>query len=294
MRVIFVGKDRVVWKRILLYVATFGISRRLWLHKLHKEIDGHAALGVNHRLNFWLLVLPIIGPFIVQCRLTKHLNNDLHADDPLTYGPTWALCLVGLVPILGNAFYIGWTQDRMNRYWAMQRNNPIHAIDIDVGLEKDKKFLIELEAARKESYVAGSRFDRKQRLREERWRAKVEGLEEIRREREEVRAKGGSTPVLPWKRPHQPPKTILHITCGGCETQFDVEQDPYHETPIDCPKCDAHDVMPPLYGGGGQIERIVDVTCPGCEADFRTKAPEEGPIDIVCPDCGLEETIELA
>jgi hypothetical protein len=294
VRVVFVGKDRVVWQRILLYIVTFGISRRFWLSKLNKEIDGHAALGINHRLNVFLLILPIIGPFMVQCKTTQRLNNELHSDDPITYGPTWALCLLGLVPILGNAFYIGWTQDRMNRYWAAQRGNQAHGIDIDVGLDQDKKFLIELESARKESSASGSRFDRTKRLREERWRAKVSGLETVRREREEVRAKGGSTPVMPWKRPRQPPKTILHVTCGSCQTKFDVEQDPYHETRIDCQKCDAHEVMPPLYGGGGEMERIVDVTCPQCAAEFRSKAPEEGPVTIHCPDCGLEETIELA
>ncbi len=292
MRVVFVGKNRVVWQRVLLYVATFGISRRIWLYRLNKEIDGHAALGINHRLNLILLCLPILGPFLVQCRTAARLNNDLHADEPLAYGPTWALCLLGLVPIAGNGFFIGWTQDRMNKYWHLQRGNMAHGIDIDVGLEKDKKFLIELEAARLESYVAGSRFDRKQKKREERWRAKVENLETVRAEREQVRALGGSTPVMPWKRPHQPPKTILKITCGQCDTAFTVEQDPYHATHIECPQCHLKETLPAVYGGGGITERVLQVSCPQCHAAFKTKAPEEGPVDIVCPECGLEERLE--
>ncbi len=294
MRVVFVGKNRVVWQRVLLYIVTFGISRRIWLYRLNKEIDGHAALGINHRLNLILLLLPIFGPFIVQCRTTAHLNNDLHADEPLSYGPTWALCLAGLVPILGNGFYIGWTQDRMNKYWQIQRRSQAHGIDIDVGLENDKKFLIELEQARKDSYVAGSRFDRKQRKREERWHAKVETLETIRAEREQVRALGGSTPVFPWKRPHQPPQTVLKITCGKCATEFSVEQDPYHETHIVCPGCQLAETLPPVYGGGGVTERVLKIECPQCQASFKTTAPEDGPVDIVCPECGLEDTLAVA
>lgn len=292
VRVVFVGKDRVVWKRVLYYVLSFGITRRIWLYRLNKELDGHAALGTNHNLNKVLLILPIIGPFIVQCQTTKRINNDLHTDQPLAYGPTWALCLLGLVPIIGNGFYIGWTQDRMNRYWRFEKDNMEHGIDIDVGLQEDRKFLIELEKARKESYQAGSRFDRKARLREERWRAKVDGLEEIRREREEVRAKGGSTPVLPWKRPTPIPKTVLKITCK-CGHAFQRQRDPYHPTEIRCPKCDAVEVLPAEYGGGGVVERVVDVECPQCNAAFRAKGPEDEPLDIVCPDCGLEETLTV-
>lgn len=293
MRVVFVGKDRVVWKRVVLYLVTFGISRRIWLHKVNKEIDGHAALGIPHRLNVALLVLPVVGPFIVQCRTTQHLNDDLHADEPLSYGPTWALCLLGLVPILGNAFYIGWTQDRLNKYWAIQRGNQEHGIDIDVGLEKDKKFLIELDKARRESYAAGSRFDRKQRKREERWRRHVDELEEIRLERERVRALGGSTPVLPWKRPEGPPKAILHITCGTCSTTFDVEQDPYRDTRLECPKCGTSEVLPAVHGGGAG-SRVLQVSCPQCDARFKAEAPEEGPVPIQCPECGLEDTLQTA
>ena len=242
MRVVFVGRDRVVWKMLLLYMVTFGVSRRIWLYRVNKEIDGHAALGINHRMNLFLLVLPIIGPFIVQCRTTGHLNKDLHSDAGLVYGPTWALCLLGLVPVLGNASYMGWTQDRLNKYWAHQKDHPSHAIDIDVGLEQDKKYLAELEKARLESYHAGSRFDRHKRERQERWRSRIAHLETLGEERQRARDAGGSTPVLPWKRPTMLEERLLAVTCQ-CEHRFEVLHDRRHDLEIQCPSCGRKEVL---------------------------------------------------
>ncbi|MGB1587088.1 MAG: FmdB family zinc ribbon protein [Thermoplasmatota archaeon] len=247
MRVVFVGRDRVVWKRLVLYIVTFGISRRIWLYRVNKEIDGHAALAIDHRLNAFLLALPIIGPFIVQCQTTGRLNRDLHSDAELKYGPTWALCLLGLVPILGNGFYIGWTQDRLNRYWAHERDNPQHGIDIDVGLEEDPEFRKKLDKARKESYEAGSRFDRRKRERQERWRARIAPLETIGEERRTVREQGGSTPLLPWRRPQPLERRLLHITCQ-CGHGFDLETDFREAVEITCPKCQRKETLRGLTG----------------------------------------------
>lgn len=242
MRVVFVGRDRVVWKRIVLYVLTLGISRRIWLYRVNKEVDGHAALGIDHKLNLFLLCLPIIGPFIVQCQTTGRLNSDLQSDAGLKYGPTWALCLLGLIPIVGNGFYIGWTQDRLNRYWAFERDNPQHGIDIDVGLEQEKQFRVAIEKARLESYEAGSRFDRRKRDRQERWRARIAPLQTVGEERRKAREEGGSTPVLPWRSPNHLEKRQLTITCN-CGHQFKKTTDWSDDLPIKCPKCGQEEVL---------------------------------------------------
>ena len=247
MRVVFVGRDRVIWKRLLLYVLTLGISRRIWLHRVNKEIDGHAALGIDHKLNAFLLVLPIIGPFIVQCQTTGRLNNDLHSGAKLVYGPTWALCLLGLIPILGNGFYIGWTQDRLNKYWQHEKDNPQHGIDIDVGLEEDPEYVQKIHKARLQSYEAGSRFDRRRQERQERWRARVAPLETIGEERRKGREEGGSKPLLPWRRPQPLERRLLHVTCQ-CEHRFDVETDWKEQVEITCPKCKRSETLRGLTG----------------------------------------------
>lgn len=254
VRVVFVGRDRIVWRRLVLYVLTLGVSRRVWLYRVNKEIDGHAALGINHKLNAALLVLPVVGPLVVQCQTAGRLNT-VFSDSDLTYGPTPALCAAGLVPILGNGFFLGWSQDRLNRYWALEKADPSHAIDIDVGLQDDEEFLRELEQARKESYATGSRFDRRQRQRQERWRQRISGFEGVAEERQRVRERGGSTPVLPWKRPRAPPTRVLHVQCNRGHA-FDVEADPYEPVELVCPRCGESETLPPLHGlpprpGGG-------------------------------------------
>lgn len=246
VRVVFVGRDRVVWRRLVLYVLTLGISRRVWLYRVNKEIDGHAALGINHGLNAALLALPILGPLVVQCQTAGRLNA-VFSDSDLAYGPTPALCAAGVVPVLGNGFFLGWSQDRLNRYWALEKADPSHAIDIDVGLQEDKEFLQELEQARRESYETGSRFDRRSRQRRERWRRRISGLEHVAEERQRVRERGGSTPVLPWKRPRAPPTRILHVRCNN-DHAFDVEADPYEEVVLTCPQCGETERLPPLHG----------------------------------------------
>ncbi len=258
MRVVFVGRDRVVWKRIVYYLLSLGVTRRVWLYRVNKEVDGHAALGLNHRLNLVLLLLPIIGPFIVQCQTAARLNHVL-SDSDLGYGPTPALCAFGLVPILGNAAFIGWSQDRLNKYWALEKADPSHAIDIDVGLQSDPEFLKELEAARLDSYVTGSRFDRRQRQRQDRWRQRMSGFEGVAQARQEVRDLGGSTPLLPWKRPVRPPTRILHVTCSN-EHSFDAQADPYEEVALVCPQCGEKEVLPPLHGLPKQVLESPDAT----------------------------------
>ncbi len=254
MRVVFVGRDRVVWKRILFYVLTFGITRRVWLYRVNKEVDGHAALGLNHRLNLALLILPIIGPFIVQCQTASRLNQ-VFSDSDLSYGPTPALCLAGLVPILGNASFIGWSQNRLNRYWALEKADPSHAIDIDVGLQDDPDFLKELEAARLDSYVTGSRFDRRQRERQDRWRQRISGFEGVAKARQEVRDRGGSTPLMPWRRPARPPTRLLHVTCSN-DHAFDARADPYDAVELVCPQCGEQETLAPLHGLPKRVEKV--------------------------------------
>lgn len=296
VRVVFVGQDRPVWKVVLLYIVTLGIYRRVWLYKVNKEIDGHAALGLNHGLNLFLLILPVVGPSIVTFQTAHRLNHNLEASRPLAYGPTWALWLATLVPILGNGFFLGWTQDRLNKYWPMEKDNPEHAIDIDKGLEKDKKFLVELKEAQKRSYEAGSRFDRKKQARRERWAARARRLREIRAERAQVRAAGGSTPVLPWLPPDRPTPRELHVTCGRCDTGFDVTQDPFADTPLLCPKCGLTEVLPSLRSdglAGGEKAAFagLEVDCPKCQTHFHATRRLDGPTEIQCYECGHKETL---
>lgn len=241
---VFVGRDRVVWKRLLLWFVTFGISRRIWLHRVNKELDGHAALGINHRLNVILLCLPILGPLVVQGQTAKRINQNLRHPD-VRFGPTWALALVGVVPLAGNGFFLGWVQARLNEYWATERVNPTHAIDIDVGLENDPKFLVAIEKARKESYQAGSRFDRRQRERQERWRHRIAHLETVGEERQKVRDEGGSTPVLPWKRPQPLEKRRLEVQCP-CGHKFQHTTDWRDDVELKCPKCGRTETLPGL------------------------------------------------
>lgn len=294
MRVVFIGRDRSVWKRLVLYVVTLGITRRIWLYRLNKEMDGHLALGLDHRVNAGLLVLPVLGPTIVTAQTSGRVRRMLGGT--FAYGPAWAVYLATWVPILGNLFFIGWTQDRVNRYWRESRRHPEQGIDIDVGLEDDPEFLVEMGQALKESYEAGSRFDRKKQRRRERWRHRKEHWRAIQDERARVRAAGGSTPMLPWLRPRREPRRVMHITCGRCAHRFDLERDPYAETPVVCPECGLSDVLPslrsdPLAGTqrGGIVK--VEVDCPDCGHHFHARRDSTGKTRIACPQCGKADTL---
>lgn len=296
MRVVFVGQRRILWRQAVLYLVTLGIYRRVWLYRVNKEIDGHAALGLNHYWNKVLLILPLIGPTVVTYRTARHCNTDLHAGAPLKYGPTWALWLATWVPILGNGFFILWTQDRLNRYWDYEKSNPEHGIDIDLDLDKDKRFVAELKKAQVRSFEAGSRFDRKKERRRERWAARRAGWQEVQVERQVVRSAGGSTPVLPWRRPERPVPRTLRITCGRCRQEFDVLQDPFAETPLLCPQCGLHEVLPSLRSDAlAQPEpaalAALEVDCPQCMTHFHVLRDLHGPTELVCYQCGHKETL---
>lgn len=279
------------------YILTLGIYRRIWLYRVNKELDGHAALGINHRLNVLLLILPIIGPTIVTYQTTRRCNADLHSGAELQYGPTPLLWLgTFLLPIIGPAAHMVWTQDRLNKYWQYEKANPDHGIDVDQGLSKDKKFVAELKKAREASMEAGSRFDRAKEHRREKWRRATADLREARKERALVRAAGGSTPVLPWRRPERPRLHLLHVTCGRCEQGFDVHRDPVAETPVLCPKCGLREVLPSLRGDPlkqlqpGALSSL-EVDCPKCDTHFHALRDLYGPTQIQCYNCGHQETL---
>lgn len=284
MRVVVTGQQRPLWRIVLLYVVTLGIYRRIWLYRVNKEIDGHAGLGLNHRQTLILLILPIIGPSIVNWQTAYRLNNYLYTEEDLPYGPTWGLWAATLVPILGNGFFMAWTQDRLNVFWEVEKDNTKLAVDIDQGLSKDKAFLARVKRAKAQSEQAGSRLRDRPSLRE------------IRHEREAVRAVGGSTPVLPWKRPEPEPPRIVHIQCSQCDTKFDAERDVYQATPIVCPKCGKTDVLPSLRSDEaaqpeGALVTTLKVDCPKCKTRFHAIRDLDGPTKIVCPECGHTGTI---
>lgn len=296
MRVVFVGRPRALWRLALLYIVTFGISRRVWLYKVNKEVDGHAALGLDHRMTVFLLCLPIIGPWIVTGQTAYRLNTYLETDMHLPYGPTWALSLTPLGWILGNGFFLLWTQDRLNTYWAHEKNNPRHAIDITQGLDKDTAFQRDIQKALAASRKAGSRSDSKWERRKQRLLATGATLNAIHEERGRVRAAGGSTPLLPWKRPQRPPRHRLKVVCGQCELEFDAEQDPFAETPLVCPRCGMKEVLPSLRGDDlAERETVVmaslQVDCPKCQTRFHALRDLHGPTQVVCFQCGHKGTV---
>ncbi len=295
MRVVFVGRDRKVPKRLIYYVLTFGISRRIWLHRINKELDGHDALLLNHNWIRFLLVLPIIGPTIVT-KQTAARAARMMRDSPVRYGPPLPLWLLTWLPILGNLFFIGWTQHKLNQFWVHERRHPEHGIEIDMDLSDDPGFLLELEKARQESYFAGSRYDRRAERRREQW-AMVQGRwHNIQDERAAVREAGGSTPVLPWRRPERPPRVRLKATCGRCSHQFEVERDPLAETSLVCPNCELAEVLPSLRSDTlSRKEKVavpaVGVDCPRCKKHFSTVRNLHGPTPVKCPGCGLEDEL---
>lgn len=295
MRVVFVGRDRVVRRQLVLYVLTFGISRRVWLHRVNKELDGHEALGLNHTVNAVLLCLPVLGPTIVAFQTAGRVGAML-AGSGVKYGKPWAIWLASLVPLLGNLVYIAWTQGRLNRFWAAERAHPEHGVEIDVRLDDDPAFLVELGKAVRESYHPGSRFDQRKQARREAFERRREAYGSLRQERAAVRAAGGSTPLLPWSRPRLPDARTLHVTCGRCETRFDVTQDPLVDTPVVCPSCKLTEVLPslrgdPLRGREKAAVPTLQARCPQCRTQFTGVRNLHGPTLLRCPKCGREDLL---
>jgi len=322
VRVVFVGRDRRVWKRIALYLVTLGVSRRVWLHRVNKEIDGHEALGLDHRRVALFLTLPLVGLALFLTLLAAGVSvvwaavaglvlfapsswvtaaasfraRAMLEGSGIPYGPAGLVYAATWVPVLGHVFYIAWMQTRLNRYWAYEREHPEHGLEIDVDLSEDPRFLVEVERALKESYAAGSRFERKKRRKAERWAARRSAWQDIQAARAAVRAAGGSTPVLPWRRPQRPRPRLLKVTCGRCGHRFEVRRDPLAETVIHCPKCGLHEVVPslrgdPLAGRERAAYRAARVTCPHCATTFHAKRDADRPTQIRCPECGAEETL---
>jgi hypothetical protein len=106
VRVVFVGRDRVVWRQVVLSLLTFGIYRRVWLHRVNKEVDGHEALGLNHPLNAVLLCLPILGPIVVAYQTAGRVGPMVGLGG-VRYGKPGLVWASTLVPIVGNLFYAG-------------------------------------------------------------------------------------------------------------------------------------------------------------------------------------------
>jgi DNA-directed RNA polymerase subunit RPC12/RpoP len=295
VRVVFVGRNRVIWRRLVLYVLTLGISRRVWLYRINKELDGHEALGLNHPLNAVLLCLPVLGPTVVTLQ-TAVRTRAMLAGSGIPYGPAAGVWALTLVPILGNLFFISWEQSRLNRFWSQERGSADHGVEIDIDLSEDPDFVVELGRAVRESYFAGSRFDRRKNARKARWQARAVGLRGIRAERAAVRAVGGTTPVLPWMRPRRPAPRALHVTCGRCDTRFDVARDPTAQTPLVCPKCGLAEILPslaadPLAGRDAATVATVQVRCPQCSTRFQAARNLARLTPLRCPGCGREDVL---
>jgi hypothetical protein len=295
VRVVFVGRNRVIWRRLLLYIVTLGISRRVWLHRINKELDGHEALALRHGLNVFLLCLPVLGPTIVTFQTAQRTRRML-AGSGIQYGNPGLVWAATLVPILGNLFFIAWEQGRLNRFWAQERGNTAHGVEVDIDLSQDPGFVVELGRAMRDSYHAGSRFDLRKNARKARWQARSQGLRSVRQERLAVREVGGSTPVLPWMRPDRPALRVLHITCGRCQTLFDVTQDPTVDTPVVCPNCALTEVLPslradPLARPQAAEVPTVKVQCPQCATRFQVVRNLAGPTPLQCPRCGRADEL---
>jgi ribosomal protein S27E len=295
VRVVFVGRDRVVWRQMVLQVVTLGIYRRVWLHRVNKELDGHEALGLRHGLNAVLLCLPVVGPAIVGYQTAGRVSRMLRGST-VRFGPAVLVWLATVVPVLGTCLYVAWTQSRLNRFWGLERASPERGVEIDVRLDDDPAFLIELGKAVRDSYHPGSRFDERKRARREAMSRRRDAYRSVRTERAAVRAAGGSTPLLPWLRPRLPEARTLHVTCGRCETRFDVTQDPLADTPVVCPNCKLSEVLPslhgdPLRGKERAAVPVLQVSCPSCRTAFTAVRNLHGPTPIACPKCGRAETL---
>jgi predicted nucleic acid-binding Zn ribbon protein len=295
VRVVFVGRDRVVWRQVVLYLVTLGIYRRVWLHRVNKELDGHMALGLRHNVNLVLLCLPVVGPSIVAFQTSGRVRAMLQGSG-IRHGKGWLVWLATLVPIAGNLFHMSWTQTRLNRFWALERAHPERGVEIDVRLDDDPAFLVELGRAVRESYHPGSRFDQRRNERREKFQQRRATYDEVRRERAAVRAAGGSTPVLPWRRPKLPEARVLHVSCGRCDARFEVTQDPLADTPIVCPTCKLSEVLPslrgdPLRGNEPVAVPTLSVKCPSCRTQFTGVRDLRGPTLLTCPKCGRKDTL---
>lgn len=297
VRVVFVGRDRVIWKMMVLQFVTLGIYRRVWLYRVNKELDGHEALGLNHKVNVLLLCLPLLGPWFVAYQTSRRTGAMLDGT-AVRYGSPVGVWLFTVIPVAGNFAYMAWVQSKLNRFWAVERKHPEHGIEIDIALESDLGFVIEVARALKQSYHPGSRFDAGKRARRERWAARREVIDGIQEQRAVVRAAGGSTPVLPWRRPQRPAERLLHVSCGRCERRFDVVQDPTAETPIVCPQCGLAEVLPSLHSDQlAPAEKVgvaaLKVKCPQCGTKFQGVRNLDGPTELVCPQCGRRETVDI-
>lgn len=295
MRVVFVGRDRVVWRQLLLYLVTFGIYRRVWLYRVGKELDGHEALGLRHGWTVFFLCLPAFGPAYVAYR-TAVLTSRMLSASGIKFGNPVLVWLPNVVPILGTLFFMPWTQTRLNKFWALERASPEHGVEIDVRLDDDPAFLIEMGKALRDSYHPGSRFDTRKLARREKMDRRRASYRAIRQERAAVRAAGGSTPVLPWLRPRLPEPRVLHVTCGRCDTRFDVTQDPLVDTPVVCPNCSLREVIPslkgdPLRGKEQAAVPVLQARCPQCKAKFTGVRNLHGPTLLTCPSCGRQDTL---
>jgi hypothetical protein len=295
VRVVFVGSDRRIWRCLLLYVVTLGIWRRVWLYRINKEMDGHEALGLRHPLYIFLLCLPAGGPLLVNFLTARHAA-DMTTLAPRPYRAPGFMGLATIVPILGNVFFIGLTQRRLNQFWTHERSARGRGIEVDVDLSADPRFLVEFERAVKESYFAGSRFDQRSASKRQAWARRANRWRGVQGERKAVREAGGSTPVLPWRRAARPARHLLNVTCGRCETAFKVTHDPAAETPIVCPKCGMTEVLPslrsnPLAGVAPAGVPTVQARCPRCKTEFHAVRDVHGPTRLVCPKCGRADTL---
>jgi hypothetical protein len=295
VRVVFVGRDRIVWRQLVLYLVTFGIYRRVWLYRVNKELDGHEALGLRHGVNAFLLCLPFLGPAYVALQTSLRTHRML-AGSGIKFGQPVLVWLPNIVPILGTFFFLPWEQTRLNRFWAQERASPEHGVEIDVRMPEDPAFLIELGKAVRDSYHPGSRFDGRKQARREAFDRRRASYQAVRQERAAVRAAGGSTPVLPWMRPRLPEARILHVTCGRCEARFDVTQDPLVDTPVVCPSCKLSEVIPslkgdPLRGREQAAVPVLQARCPQCKTAFTGVRNLHGPTVLTCPKCARQETL---
>ncbi len=296
VRVVFIGQERVLWKRLVLYVVTFGIYRRIWLYRIQKELDGHEALAINHRLNVGLLVLPIIGPSIVTAR-TARFTRDMLLGANMRYGPWILIYLATWIPIAGNLFFMGWTQDKLNRFWRNERISPSDTIEVDVEVKGDAAFRKRLAAAEQVSRRVASKYEKKKRIDVRGWIARFfEYAAKVGQERRDVRERGGSVPILPLLRPQRPPLRILDVSCGRCNTEFQARSDPTRETVLLCPRCGMEEILPSTHHDALEGEDPVavptlEVDCPKCNTHFHALHDLHGPTVLRCPECGLEETL---